>query len=241
MKNEGSRIGRRTTALVAGGAAVAAHRAGSASPAATHTAVLTADYVKEKVEGTLGSANDIVEITGNGFIAFNSTGSRIAMISGTSGAPQTNWIDLVTGNQEEAMATKTTWVIGKQPNVKFVTVDTAAKTVYDAPGLMEQSFASPSQLNQFLAANQLTLAGKSVINGQSVVDLRLTNRGNGLVDYWVNAQTFQVVKFVTTFPAGGKSTSFTTYYRWLPRTKSLVAQVNTPQIPAGYRQVDTSK
>lgn len=223
-------------ALIAGGAAVAAHGAGRASPAATHTAVLTAEYVKEKVEGTLGSANGIVEITGDGFIAFNSTGSRIAMVSGTPGASQTNWIDLVTGSQEGATATETTWAIGKQPNVKFVTVDTAAKTVYNgATALMEQSFASPSQLRRFLAANQLTLAGQSDINGQSMVDLRLSSNGAGSVDYWVNAQTFQVAKFVVTL---GKSTSFTTYYHWLPRTKSLVAQVNAPRIPAGYRQVD---
>ena len=78
-------------------------------------------------------------------------------------------------------------------------------------------------------------AGKSDINGQSMVDLRLSNNGAGSVDYWVHAQTFQVVKFVVTL---GKSTCFTTYYHWLPRTQSLVAQVNAPRIPAGYRQVD---
>ena len=233
-------------ALVAGGAAVAAHGIGSASPAATHPAVLTADYVTKKVEGTLSSTNYVVEITGNAFIAFNSTGS-IGMVSWTPAGPsQTTWIDLVTGNHEgvvtkTATDTETTWATGKQPNVKFFTVDTATKTVYKgSSALMEQSYAGPSQLKQFLATNQLTIAGKSVINGQSVVDLRLNNRG-GLVDYWVNAQTFQVVKFVVTATGGGKSTSYTTYYHWLPRTKSLVAQVNTPQIPAGYRQVDTSK
>jgi hypothetical protein len=59
--------------------------------------------------------------------------------------------------------------------------------------------------------------------------LRLSNRG-GSVDYWVNAQTFQVVKFVVTV---GKSTSFTTYYHWLPRTKSLVAQIADHRAPAG--------
>lgn len=232
-------------ALMAGGAAVAAHGTGAASPAATHTAVLTADYVKKKVEATLGSASYVVEITGNAFIAFNSTGSSIAMVTGSSAGPsQTTFIDLVTGNYEGVVAktatdTETTWATGKQPTVKFVTVDTATKTVYDGSegALAEQSYAGPSQLRQFLATNQLALAGKSVINGQGVVDLRLTSR-SGLVDYWVNAQTFQVVKFVVTV---GKSTPFTTYYHWLPRTKSLVTQVNTPQIPAGYRQVDISK
>jgi hypothetical protein len=230
-------------ALMAGGAAVAAHGTGSASPAATHTAVLTADYVTKKVEATLSSDEYVVEITGNAFIEFNSTGSSIAMVSVTPAGPsQTTWIDLVTGNHEGVVAntatdTKTTWAMGKQPNVKLVTVDTATKTVYrGSSALQEQSYAGPSQLKQFLATNQLTIAGKSVLNGHSVVDLRLNDRG-GSVDYWVNAQTFQVVKFVVTL--GGKS--YTTYYHWLPRTKSLVAQVNTPQIPAGFRQVDTSK
>jgi hypothetical protein len=64
-------------ALAAGGAAVAGHSAGSASPAATHTAVLTADYVTKKVEATLGSDDYVVEFTGNALVAFNSTGSSI--------------------------------------------------------------------------------------------------------------------------------------------------------------------
>jgi hypothetical protein len=97
-------------------------------------------------------------------------------------------------------------------------------------------------LEQFLAASQVTIAWKSVINGQSVIDLRLSNvPGGHSADYLVNAQTFQVVKFVFTVTGAGKPTSYTTYYHWLPRTKSLVAQVNTPQIPAGYRQVGASK
>lgn len=241
-------------ALVAGAAAVAAHGADSASPATTHPAVLTAAYVKTKVESTLSSHDYVVEATGNAFFGFNSAGS-IGMVGGESGTSNTTWTDLVTGNSEgvaklSATDTRTTWEIGKQPNEKVVIIDPATKTVmYGAYGgdFNPEQYASPSQLKQFLATSQVTIAGKSVINGQSLVDLRLIDRTGDAsehADFWVNAQTFQVVKFVVNLPtnlaqaSGGKSTSYTSYYQWLPRTKSLVTQVNTPQIPAGYRQVE---
>lgn len=236
-------------ALVAGGAAVAAHGTGSASPAATHPAVLTADYVKNKVESTLSSHDYVVETTGNAVFEFDSAGS-IGLVGAGHGAPTTTWTDLVTGNSErvEKLTTadiRTTWASGKQPNEKYVLVDTATKSAtYGTHGAVTnpEQYASPSQLKQFLAASQVTIAGKSVINGQSLVDLRLVNGdASNHADFWVNAQTFQVVKFVVTLTFEGKSTPYTTYYHWLPRTKSLVAQVNTPQIPAGYRQVGTSK
>lgn len=234
-------------ALVVGGAAVAAHGTGSSSTTATHTAVLTADYVKKKVESTLSSHDYVVEATGNAFFEFNSAGS-IGMVGGESGASTTTWTDLVTGNSERVEKlttsdTRTTWEIGKQPNEKVVIIDPATKTVmYGTYGkdFSPEQYASPSQLKQLLAASQVTIVGKSVINGQSLVDLRLINRNGPYdhADFWVNDQTFQVVKFVVNLTLSGKSTSYTTYYHWLPRTKSLVTLVNTPQIPAGYRQVE---
>lgn len=116
--------------------------------------------------------------------------------------------------------------------------------------------------SRIIVAGKATIVGKGVINGQSAIDLQVDSPdvscsnpktsgvlytcgtipsgqsvapGHGLYnDYWVNAQTFQVVKLVT--QAG--TARVVTDYQWLPRTKSLVAQVNTPQIPAGYRLVN---
>jgi hypothetical protein len=61
-------------------------------------------------------------------------------------------------------------------------------------------------------------------------------------DFWVNTKTFHLVKLVLD-PTGSEAAGakLTYYFRWLPRTQSLVAQVNTPQIPAGYHQDSASK
>jgi hypothetical protein len=240
-------------ALVAGGAVVAAHGTGTASPAATHPAVLTADYVTKKVEATLSSDNYIVETTGNGLVSLHSTGGSITPTLNvlSRGMSVNTWSDPVTGSLQtvikSAAGTQTTWTtsyeVGKQSNEKSVNVDTATKTAYIftrilLPGESPMSgYASPSQLKQVLATGQATIANKSVIDGQSVVDLHLRNINDSTLDLWVNARTFRLVKLVEPV----QRQAVTTYYHWLPRTKSLVAQINTPQIPAGYRQVGTSK
>ncbi len=54
-------------------------------------------------------------------------------------------------------------------------------------------------------------------------------------DSWVSSQDFQLVKVAW----GEASHPMTTYFHWFPRTKALVAQVDIPQIPAGYRQINT--
>jgi len=240
-------------ALVAGGAAVAAHSTGTASPAAPHTTVLTADYVTKKVEATLSSDNYIVETTGNGLVSLHSTGGSIHPILNamSRGMSIISWSDPVTGSLQlvikSATGTQTTWTtlyeVGKQRNEKSVNVDTATKTASISthtllPGESPMPvYASPLQLKQVLASGQATIATKSVIDGQRVVDLHLRNTNDSTLDLWVNARTFQLVKLVEPV----QRQAVTTYYHWLPRTRSLVDQVNTPQIPAGYRQVGTSK
>jgi len=242
-------------ALVVGGAAVAAHRTGSASPAATHPAVLTADYVKKKVEGTLSSTNDIVEVTGNGFVFLHSAGSSInpvnyVVTSGTYAV--TAWTDPVTGNLQTVIKSPTdvvtTWTtsheVGEQVSQKSVTVDAATKTASISAGVLSpgelpaSGYASPQQLKEALATGQLTITNKSAIDGQSAVDLHVRNVNGSTLDLWVNTRTFQLVKLVEPLTS---AVTVTDYYHYLPRTKSLVDQVSTPQIPAGYRQVGTSK
>jgi hypothetical protein len=242
-------------ALIVGGAAVAAHGTGTASPVATHPAVLTADYVKQKVETTLSSTNDIVEVTGNGFVFLHSAGSSInpvnyVVTSGTYAV--TAWTDPVTGNLQTVIKSPTdvvtTWTtsheVGKQVSQKSVTVDAATKTASISAGVLSpgelpaSGYASPQQLKEALATGQLTITNKSAIDGQSAVDLHVRNVNGSTLDLWVNTRTFQLVKLVEPLTS---AVTVTDYYHYLPRTKSLVDQVSTPQIPAGYRQVGTSK
>jgi hypothetical protein len=53
----------------------------------------------------------------------------------------------------------------------------------------------------------------------------------GLTALYLMAQEANDPDWATTIPAEG-----TVYYQWLPRTKALVAQVDTPRVPAGYHK-----
>ena len=245
----GLMAGVPAVALVAGGAALTAHAVGASSPAASRPAVLTAAYVIKQVDSTLSSSNIdnyIIESTMTGSLA-------------------NNWTDSATGHsqsvQKSANGTVTIWQAnykkGGQWYLKTTLVDTAAKTVTTSTnqgvttgiiglGAVGGEFGE-SDYGQALAAGHATIAGKSVIDGQSVIDLHLSQLNDvswydtvtrsavaGVADFWVNSQNFQLVKVVW----GEASHPYTTYFHWFPRTKALVAQVDTPQIPAGYRQVD---
>ena len=90
-------------------------------------------------------------------------------------------------------------------------------------------FTSPEQIKQALSSGKVTIAGKSTVNGQAAIDLRLTTKTTQL-NYWVNAQTYQPVEMVV---GSGHAVDIA----WLPKTKSLVTKVNTPRIPAGFQHV----
>ena len=234
-------------ALVAGGAALTAHAVGASPPAGSRPAVLTAAYVTKQVDSALSSSNIdnyIIESTLAGSLA-------------------SNWADSATGHfesvQKSANGTVTYWQANyktgsQQQYLKSTIVDTAAKTVttstYQGEATGITGLGGPvgeSDYRQALATGQAAIAGKSVIDGQSVVDLHLSQSNHvhwydtvtrsaavGVADFWVNSQNFQLVKVVW----GEASHPQTIYFHWFPRTKALAAQVDTPQIPAGYRQVD---
>jgi hypothetical protein len=234
-------------ALVAGGAAVTAHAVGASSPAASHPAVLTAAYVTKQVDSALSSSNI------NNYIIESTTPGPLA----------SNWTDSATGHlqsvQKSANGTVTIWQAnykaGGQWYLKTTIVDTAAKTATTSTDQGVETgitglggLFGESDYGQALATGQATIAGKSVIDGQSVVDLHLSQLNEvhwydtvtrsavaGVADFWVNSQNFQLVKVVW----GEASHPDTTYFHWFPRTRALVAQVDTPQIPAGYRQINT--
>lgn len=233
-------------ALVAGGAALTAHAVGASSPDGSRPAVLTAAYVTRHVDSALSSSNIdnyIIEST-------------------PAGVSVSNWADLATGHfesvQKSASGTVTIWQAnhkaGGQSSLTTTVVDTAARTVTTSTaqgaGVGITGLGGPfgaSDYGQALASGQATMAGTGVIDGQPVVDLHLSQLNNvhwynavthspaaGVADFWVNSRNFQLVKVVW----GEAPHPFTTYFHWFPRTRALVAQVGTPQVPAGYRHVD---
>jgi hypothetical protein len=248
-------VGVPAVALVAGGAAFAAHGAGTSSPTASHPAALDAAYVTKHVESQLSSSSYLDKYIIKNTVTPNP-------IPGTS---PVNWYDPATGNsqtvEKSAKGTVTAWAT-YNPNqpYKFTVLNTAAKTVSTSASAQkgnarpqptellpgpppELLTAGPSlSASQFkaMAKGGASIVGKGVIDGQPVIDLR-PNTGTKMVyDYWVTPRTFQLLKVVerTTDQNG---TTYTSTADFLPRTKSLAAQVNTPQIPPGFGRDSSSK
>jgi hypothetical protein len=226
-------------ALAGAGAVFAVHGSGtpahgSGAPAATPPHMLTAAYVTKQAEAALGQADHYI----------------VQTTQQMPGASVITWSDPVTGNDRQLLkgtgGTTIQWSepyrSGNYMHWKITVTDTGNRTWYSdtvqasAPMQQEPSssavalspLTSPAQIKEALSSGQVTIAGKGTVNGQAAVDLRLTEKTTQL-NYWVNARTYQPVEMVDGKAVIGIA--------WLPRTGSLVAQANTPQIPAGFRRV----
>jgi len=233
-------------ALAGAGAAFAAHSSGiaahssaagvhsSAAAAATSPDVLTAAYVTKQVEAQLAQADHYI----------------VRTTRQLAGETIITWTDPVTDGDRQLLAAtdgkvlqwSEPYKVGEYMHWKITVVQTANQTWWSdtvqASAPMQQEppssavalspFTSQAQLNEALSRGQLTIAAKGTVNGQAAVDLRLTEKKTQL-NYWVNAQTYQPVEMVEGNTVIGIA--------WLPRTKSLVTQANTPQIPPGFQRV----
>jgi hypothetical protein len=224
-------------ALAGAGAAFAVHGSGTvpgAGTAAPHRDVLTAAYVTRQAETALGQAGHYIVQTSKQM----------------PGASNITWSDPATGNEWQVVKGGDTIYQWFQPyragsylHWKITVADMGNRTWYSdtvrASEPMRQQppssaaelspFTSPEQIKQALSSGKVTIAGKSTVNGQAAIDLRLTTK-NTQLNYWVNAQTYQPEEMVV---GSGHAVDIT----WLPKTKSLLTKVNTPQIPAGFQHV----
>jgi hypothetical protein len=143
---------------------------------------------------------------------------------------------------------------------KFTVTDTAAKTVCTSASTLKGS-ARPQlavpipgppvgllPMGQDLSASQLkamakggaSIVAKGVIDGEHVVDLRPHTGARMVYDYWVTPGTFQLLKVVVR-SVDKTGTTYTSTSDFLPKTTSLAAEVNAPQIPPGFSQASCSR
>jgi hypothetical protein len=196
--------------------------------------VLTAAYVTRQAETALGQAGHYI----------------VQTTKQMPGASVITWSDPATGNDRQVVkggGTIIQWSesyrAGNYMHWKITVADTGNRTWYSdtvqASQPMKQQpppsaaalspFTSPEQIKHALSSGKVTIAGKGTVNGQAAIDLRLTAK-NTQLNYWVNAQTYQPVEMVV---GSGHAIDIT----WLPKTRSVVTKVNTPQIPAGFQHV----
>ena len=93
------------------------------------------------------------------------------------------------------------------------------------------------QIKQLLNGGTATIIGYAEINGHKAVGVSVTKLGE-IAQFWADTTTYQVVRAVYTVKvAGGIVMHETDNYTWLPRSASLLKQMTTPVIPAGFKRL----
>jgi len=115
----------------------------------------------------------------------------------------------------------------------------AAKPLSDYPlsNYGDTQIPSPRQFKQLLNGGTATIVGYAEINGHNAVGLSVTKSGT-TTQLWADTTTYQVVRAVAEFKlAPGDVLHSTANFTWLPRSASLLRQMTTPVIPAGFKRL----
>jgi hypothetical protein len=95
----------------------------------------------------------------------------------------------------------------------------------------------PQQFKQLLDGGTATIIGYAEINGHKAVGLSVTKSGNTM-QLWADATTYQVVRAVFVIKRSATAVMHVTdTYTWLPRSASVLKQMTTPVIPAGFKRL----
>jgi hypothetical protein len=95
----------------------------------------------------------------------------------------------------------------------------------------------PQQIKQLLNGGTATIIGYAEINGHKAVGVSVTKSGE-TAQFWADTTTYQVIRAVYTVKLSrGIAMHETDNYTWLPRSASLLKQMTTPVIPAGFKRL----
>jgi hypothetical protein len=118
----------------------------------------------------------------------------------------------------------------------FVSVIHAAGRVQGPlPKPADGGDVSPAQLRNWLKDGTMHVAGHGHVNGHQATALR-AQLAVGTLKVWVDSQTFQPVREISSLGVGLQHTLVFTE-SWVPRTARLVSLASYPQVPAGFTQV----
>lgn len=126
---------------------------------------------------------------------------------------------------------------------------TWTRTVYPFGSATDSSGPAPrhetlsqqsARLRAEVASGKMTLVGRTRIDGQAALHLRQGSLRTGLLEMWVNPQTYLPIRTIGTSPGESPSSprAIRDDYQWLPATAANERQL-TPvgAIPAGFTQV----
>ena len=244
----GSTAGATPSAAVGHSSGNAPTRQASASASATATAhAETVAYVAAQVKAALGNVNDYVL-------------REDQVQTGAGGNTATNWTDPRTNNDYEVLNDPTagksiawlsTYLVHRVLTWKVTEADYSTHTwfvdVFHASGPIQGSTAgatssvlTPAQIKSWLDSGRLKVIGHRDINGHHTIGLRQP-WARGYRELWVDSTTFLPVRLIQADFADQKGPLqhdiLIDNETWLPRTQSLLDEVNRVHIPAGFTQV----
>lgn len=224
-------------------------RAGTTAPALAPRLDDVA-YVRQQIGAARDPAGSVVEMKQGALDAFNPA--------------ETDWTDPATANVLE----RTVIDVGKIAlwthqyldrhrviNVTFTQVNYGSRTWsvrtenFGTP-VTESALAAPvlgvsylpaASLKAMLDRGLVKIAGHPVVDGHRTVALSDSLGKQETMYFYVDSQTFQLVRLVRVFaPGSPQQRSATSDYTWVPRTPALTRLINQPQIPGGFTQVPPS-
>jgi len=219
-----------------------------ATPGATTgtPAVITVAYVTGRVKTALANVDqyivrdDQVQTGPGGNSAVNLTDPRTS-----------NSYEVLHDSSGESLAWLSTYLVNRVLTWKDIEADYSTHTwfvdVFHAAGPIQGSTAgatstvmTPAEIKGLLDAGRLTIIGHKVIDGHSTIGLRQP-WARGYRELWVDSTTFLPVRLITADFADQKgplqNVMLIDNETWLPRTQSLLDEVNRVHIPAGFTQV----
>jgi hypothetical protein len=224
----------------------AASRPGTPGATTGTPAVITVAYVTGRVKTALGNVDqyivrdDQVQTGPSGDSAVNLTDPRTS-----------NSYEVLHDSSGESLAWLSTYLVNRVLTWKDIEADYSTHTwfvdVFHAAGPIQGSTAgatstvmTPAEIKGWLDSGALTIIGHKVIDGHQTIGLR-QRWIHGYREMWVDSTTFLPVRLITADFADQKgplqNVMLIDNETWLPRTQSLLNEVNQVHIPAGFTQV----
>jgi len=224
----------------------AASRPGTAGPTTGRPAVITVAYVTARVKTALGNVNQYIVRDDQVQTGPGGDSDVILTDPRTSDA-----YEVLRDSSGESLAWLSTYLVNRVLTWKDLEADYSTHTwfvdVFHAAGPIQGSTAgatstvmTPAEIKAWLDSGELTIIGHKVINGHSTIGLRQP-WARGYRELWVDSTTFLPVRLIMADFADQKgplqNDLLIDNESWLPRTQTLLDEVNRVHIPAGFTQV----
>ena len=224
----------------------AASRPGAAGATGGRPTAVTVAYVTAQVKSALGNVNKY--IVQDDQVQTGPGGDSDVILTD----PRTsNAYEVLRDSSGESLAWLSTYLVNRVLTWKDIEADYSTHTwfvdVFHAAGPIQGSTAgatstvmTPAEIKGWLDSGRLTIIGHKVIDGHQTIGLRQP-WARGYREMWVDSTTFLPVRLITADFADQKgplrNVMLVDNESWLPRTQSLLDEVNQVHIPAGFTRV----